>query len=1362
MKIKEIGLIAMLLKENNLSFRGYLAGCFVTKGYNRKFRYSVSKYALNSVLVAAAMLINVIDLKAVPVTVQNFEPGTIVISNSSNEYIEINADSWSYFTFSNPNPTAIGENLPATHEGPVDVNNDPVLLREPINVKLQGVNMSGTIDNYESLLYGRHTAGIFVNMNEQTNLPDSPENMSLFTPEINLKVDKDSRIDVTINYNGEENDSVSSRYHGILISNELEGTYNPIDTKINVDFDGFIKLSGTKRLGTKIIASDVSNDFFDLNVSGFTVAAIPGYFENSNVVLSSTVKIGEHAHIEVVANEGRALAGVAIDNFNSSIETAAGSTVKVGGANVVGVVGLNTFNSLAKSWYPVQNWVRKMVITSRGNVDVEGKSNVYALKVDNLISKSDMALMKSLKDNDNTKQISTISEINVLDGVVHAFSKDGTRIFGALVQGGEATVRVRNKSQVVVSGGNDVYGVLSQSLRNDTFAEIGEQAIIDVTATAADGKAIGVQTLNGVGMNSQLSALSSDLTKQSVTVLSLEGSAVGLNSRTSSTNELTDDEGEKLYYTPLSAGKAIINANANIVATGKHAIGLLAQSQGGSVHIATNGGTVIADGSVNSVGMQAELQNLWQTQLMSEVGFVESHTQYQVDNMKKAPNQLASMTVASKVMADGVDGVGAKFDYTIVKTQDNTDVSADYGPNVRDPGRNADGSISKVYSGGAAYQLTTISGSEIKGGSGNGAGVLMTREKDANGNNVKLYQTDDRTTYEIDAKIDNGGIISSENDHAIVVDNLGGTFEASNSGTIIGQTYVHGMSQSSFINNGKIIFRGDRSISDFGSDLSTSSFANKGMISVENVQIYHSTRDSDFNISTTDQQIRVGSFSNESGGVLDLRDQTEKNISDQIIGNVLQIGRTFDESGKPDSGLFVSDGGALIVNASIQPQGGLADRLQVFNAQTGTGGATRVFVKADPNRSLRGPTIDRGVEVISVLNKSSADAFKLAAPVYNGFDEYQLAQGGNKNRTAENAVYYGNAGQSWYLYALREDDKLVTPTPDGTESQPDKAKPGMTPTIGGYLGNLRSVSMFDHQLRTRQPHENIVVDRIAGESQPLWFRTQIFTERYTIGNDAIKNHDQTQLVQAGGDFGVIETKNKGDLHYGFVAGYGEFKNTSTSLVSHNDINSEVKGWNIGLYGTWYQNPDNDKGLYVDVWTQYSGFDNDLDGEGVNGKTSYDSSAWTSSAEVGYSHLIGSLRNHEYYIVPQAQVIYRMVDSDTFWDGNGLRVDDVDADGFISRVGARFNMRDVVASSGWQPWIEANWIHDGSDDTIRFKDRSGQIMHVDNGDLDNLYEVRVGFQTVIRDKVTASMELGGRWGDDRYRRANGQFNLSYRW
>lgn len=1358
-----MGLIAVLLEENKLYYSSYLANCFGNNGYNREFRYSVSKYVLNSVLVATALLINVVDLEAVPLTVQNPEPATIVISNSSDEYIEIDADYWQYSTHSNQDMTSVGENLPATHEGPVNIYNNPTQLREPINVKLQGVNLSGTIDNFDSPLTGWQNAAFIVHIHQQAALSDSAYPLTLFTPETNLEVDKDSRIDVTLtDYNVASWTSVSSNYQGILIANEREGTYSPTDTRINVNFDGFLKLSGTKGLGGKVAANDLSNNVFIPLVSGINVEGIPNNSASKDNILSSTVKLGEHAHIEVVANEGGSLAGVAIDNYNVSIETGTGSTVKVGGTNAVGVVGLNTLNSSSQSWNPVQNGARKMVITSRGNVDVEGKSNVYALKVDNLVDVSGSVPMRLPREGQNNKLVTTVSEVNVLDGVVRAYSDGGTTIFGALVQGGEATVRVGNTGQVVVSGGNNVYGVLSRSILNGSFAEVGEQAVIDVTATAVDGKAIGVKTLNGVGMSSQLSALSSDLTKQSVSVLSREGSAIGLNSQTLSTNKLIDDHGVSLVYAPLSAGKAIINANANIDATGEHAIGLLGQSQGGSVHIAASGGTIIADGSVDSVGIKAELQNLWQTQLMSEVSSQYYSNVFLVKEMKKAPKQLASMTIAGKVVAAGVDGVGAKFDYTIVKTQDISDGSPHFRPNVDEPGRNIDGSISKAYSGGVTYQLTTIAGSEIKGGSGDGAGVLMTRQKDANGDNIKLYETDDRTTYEIDAKIDNGGIISSENHHAIVVDNLGGTFEGSNSGTIIGQTYVHGMSQSSFINNGKIIFRGDRYISDFGSDLFTSNFTNKGMISFADDPVENLARDSALNRSTVNQQVRVASFSNENGGVLDLRDQHGADISDQVIGNVLQIGKTFDEAGKPDSGLFVSNGGALIVNAALKPDAGMADRLQVFDAQTGTGGATRVFVYADPNRSLRGPTIDRGVEVISVLNKSSADAFKLAAPVYNGFDEYQLVQGGSKNRTAENAVNYGNAGQSWYLSTLREDDKPVTPNPGGTESKPDKPKPGITPTIGGYLANLRAVSMFDHQLRTRQPYENVVVDRVAGESQPLWVRSQIFTERYAVGNEAVKNHDQTQLIQAGGDFGVIETKTKGDIHYGFMAGYGEFKNTSTSLASHNDIDSEVTGWNIGLYGTWYQNPDNDKGWYADVWTQYSGFDNDLDGEGVNGKTSYDSSAWTSSFELGYSHLIGSLRNHEYYIVPQAQVLYRVVDSDTFWDGNGLRLDDVDADGFISRVGARLNMRDVISSWGWQPWIEANWIHDGSDNTIRFKDRAGQIMNVDNGELDNLYEVRVGFQTVIRDKVTASLELGGRWGDDRYRRANGQFNLSYRW
>ena len=59
---------------------------------------------------------------------------------------------------------------------------------------------------------------------------------------------------------------------------------------------------------------------------------------------------------------------------------------------------------------------------------------------------------------------------------------------------------------------------------------------------------------------------------------------------------------------------------------------------------------------------------------------------------------------------------------------------------------------------------------------------------------------------------------------------------------------------------------------------------------------------------------------------------------------------------------------------------------------------------------------------------------------------------------------------------------------------------------------------------------------------------------------------------------------------------GAFENDTVSEITGYSAKGTVKGFGIGLYGTWFEIPFEQKGKYVDLWVIWNRFDNDIKGE----------------------------------------------------------------------------------------------------------------------------------------------------------------------
>lgn len=127
----------------------------------------------------------------------------------------------------------------------------------------------------------------------------------------------------------------------------------------------------------------------------------------------------------------------------------------------------------------------------------------------------------------------------------------------------------------------------------------------------------------------------------------------------------------------------------------------------------------------------------------------------------------------------------------------------------------------------------------------------------------------------------------------------------------------------------------------------------------------------------------------------------------------------------------------------------------------------------------------------------------------------------------------------------------------------------------------------------------------------------------------------------------------------------------------------MNGYSTGLYATWYANDETHNGAYLDAWAQYGWFDNHVKGEDLQGE-SRKSKGLTASLESGYTRKAGEFTGNkdslnEWYVQPQAQVVWMGVKADEHRESNGTRVESTGDGNIQTRLGVKTGLK---ATSRW--------------------------------------------------------------------------------
>ncbi|QJP07512.1 autotransporter outer membrane beta-barrel domain-containing protein [Pseudomonas multiresinivorans] len=475
-------------------------------------------------------------------------------------------------------------------------------------------------------------------------------------------------------------------------------------------------------------------------------------------------------------------------------------------------------------------------------------------------------------------------------------------------------------------------------------------------------------------------------------------------------------------------------------------------------------------------------------------------------------------------------------------------------------------------------------------------------------------------------------------------------------------------------------------------------------------------------------------------------------------------------------------GGHLVMNTYLGDDTSETDKLAITGS---TSGETRVTVN---NTTGLGDETEQGIEMITV-GGTSAGEFKSDRVTAGGY-EYVLRRGGS---------FVGSTGadSDWYLTSYKpndpdpEDPPPVDPPPvdpppvdpppvdpppvdppgpvDPTPENPDPVDPApeqpgpvdpapkpsdkdrvRQPEGGSYTANIAAANtMFLHRLHDRTGNLTYVDPDTGKEvTSMLWMRNVDGSTRWEDSTGQLKTEANRYVLQIGSDLYRKETDN-GDWVLGVMAGYANGNSTTKSRVTGYRSRGEIDGYSLGVYGTWYENKDDENGAYVDSWILYNEFDADVKGDQL-AKESYDLKGITASIEAGKTFEVAKTESASYYVQPQAQVVYMGVKADSHREANGTRVTGQGDGNIMTRLGARAAVRSNEAGGfantyGVEPYVETNWIHNSKD----FGAKMGSSKFEMDGASD-IFEVKLGATSKVNSRVNVWGEVGKQFGDNGYR------------
>ncbi|WP_240727316.1 autotransporter outer membrane beta-barrel domain-containing protein [Escherichia sp. E4385] len=464
---------------------------------------------------------------------------------------------------------------------------------------------------------------------------------------------------------------------------------------------------------------------------------------------------------------------------------------------------------------------------------------------------------------------------------------------------------------------------------------------------------------------------------------------------------------------------------------------------------------------------------------------------------------------------------------------------------------------------------------------------------------------------------------------------------------------------------------------------------------------------------------------------------TFKNQGRLILANNV-VGDRFTIDGD-----YVGNNGTIELDTYLGDDTSLTDRVIINGSTSG-----KSYLVVD-NLGGTGAKTSEGIKVIEINGDSTGD-FIQQGRIVGGAHEYYLHKNGVNNQDGD-----------WYLRSklpviisevpgLNPDpepepkpDPSPIPTPDPVptpvpvpdpDPKPVPAPENINrPEPGSYMFNhMAANSLFLMRLHDRMG-ETQYTDALTGEQKvtSLWLRQVGGLNRSRDVSGQLKNKGNRYVTQIGGDVAQWSSNGFDRWHLGVMAGYARQTGKTESQYSGYQSRSSVEGYSAGFYGTWYANEEDKTGSYLDTWALYNWFDNEVKGDQL-ATEKYKSRGITASFEAGYTFKLGEKISDgvKYYLQPKGQLTWMNVRANDHIEhpSSGSSRVSFEGNGNIqSRIGIRayangHSYRDKGKDRNFQPFIEANWVHN----THNF----GATMNGYSDNIDgtqNICEVKIGLE-----------------------------------
>ena len=457
---------------------------------------------------------------------------------------------------------------------------------------------------------------------------------------------------------------------------------------------------------------------------------------------------------------------------------------------------------------------------------------------------------------------------------------------------------------------------------------------------------------------------------------------------------------------------------------------------------------------------------------------------------------------------------------------------------------------------------------------------------------------------------------------------------------------------------------------------------------------------------------RQGILSGSGGVNGNLTNNGEIKLTSGAPGNMLTVGKNYS-----------SNTGLLAINSVLGDDNSATDKLLINGNATGQ---TRVAITAVDKVGAR--TVN-GIEVIHVDGSAENAEFIQTERLIAGAWDYVLKRGKGTN------------SNSWYLNSL------------------------LRPAGGSYAANIAAANtMFVTRLHERQGPVQYT-DVMTGEKKntSMWMRVEGGDNRWQDGTGQLKTKSNRYVLQMGGDLAQWNQNGLDSWHLGVMAGYGNDSN-STDAVTGYRSKGNVNGYSAGLYATWFANDETHNGAYLDSWAQYSWFDNSVKNSGSPDE-SFKSKGFTASLEAGYTWkaaVFGSDAGswHEWYVQPQAQVIWMGVKAEEHYEKSGARIESTGDGNVRTRLGVKtwINKHNKAGNEkGWEfsPFVEANWLQNTSKFGVKM---NNDIVHQDG--TRNIGEVKAGVESKITQNLNMWGNVGTQFGSKGYNDTSAMLGIKY--